>query len=471
MTTVITTSGRVRGSIVDGVHRFLGIPYAAAPQGELRFAAAKPSSWHEIRDATVHSPIAPQVKRGFPGVDMDPILGAGQPQDGDYLTVNVYSPDPGAGSLPVMVFIHGGAFTIGAGSAPVYEGTAFAKRAVVYVSINYRLGIDGFLPIPGGETNLGLRDQIAALAWVRDNAAAFGGDAGNITVFGESAGAISVACLLGSPLARGLFRRAIVQSGHPDMVRPVAVAGRLTDRVAELLGVPATASAFRDRSTVQLLAAQAAATTPGQLVDLRDASGFDPAYRLAFFVPVIGDEVLPVHPRQNLNAEVDVIAGNTAEELRLYLVPSGIVAEITDEQAVAMLEGSRPDAADVLQRYGLGGSESAGSVLVRAMTDLVFADGARRLAAEHPGRSFGYQFDWRSPLFEGELGACHGIELPFVFDTLAAWTGPQGLVGENPPQEVATQMNQTWVRFAQTGDPGWTEAVHHIGAQSSSIAL
>ena len=451
MTAISTTSGRVRGEIVDGIHRFLSVPYAAAPEGELRFAAPQPSTWDGERDATKPGRIAPQTNRSVGALNLAALVSADRPQGGDFLTVDVHTPDPGARELPVMVFIHGGAFVAGTGSAVLYDGTGFARRGVVLVTINYRLGIEGFLPLDGGDTNLGLQDQIAALAWVRDNAARFGGDPGNVTVFGESAGAASIACLLGSPLARGLFRRAIVQSGHSDMVRDAGRARQIADRIAEKLGVPATAAAFRDLTTDQLLAAQVEISAPGNMPDLRDEHGVDPLYGLTPFAPVLGDDVLPVQPRESLDADVDLLAGFNAEEMKLYFAPTGVLDAVTDELAVATLVTSRPDAADVLRGYGLG-KQPAGEVLSRALTDLVFADGVRRLLAEHPGRSFGYRFDWRSPMFNGQLGACHGLELAFVFETLSA---ARDLVGPDAPTELAAEMSAAWVRFAETGDPGW----------------
>ncbi|MEV6608923.1 carboxylesterase family protein [Kutzneria sp. NPDC051319] len=465
MSVISTSSGRVRGEIVDGIHRFRSVPYAAAPEGALRFAKPQQSTWDGERDATRRGPIAPQTVRKLPGLDLGAILGGDSPQGGDFLTVDVHSPDPSAGGLPVMVFIHGGAFVYGTGSAAVYDGMAFARRGVVLVTINYRLGIDGFLPLQGGDTNLGLRDQIAALHWVRDNASAFGGDPDNVTVFGESAGGMSIACLLGSPLARGLFRRAIVESGHPDMVRAPENARLLVDKVAERLGVPATAEAFRQLSTQQLQEAQTAVTTPGQGPDLRDGDGFDPGYAFAPFLPVLGDDVLPTNARENLNPDVDLITGYNAEEMRLYFAPSGLIDVITDQQALGILGATRPDAAEILARYGLG-EKPTGEVFIAAMTDLVFADGARRLAEEHPGQAHRYRFDWRSPQFEGRLGACHGLELPFVFDTLPS---AEALVGTQPPPELAKQMNAAWVRFAETGDPGWeTGVVRSFGEISGS---
>jgi len=226
---VTITSGKVRGVGEDGVTWFRGIPYAAPPVGDLRFALpADHAPWSDVRDATVSGPSAPQVLKPFPALDVAPLVGAAWVQGDDYLTASIWTPDPEAKALPVMVFIHGGAFVLGCNDTGITDGSAFARSGVVLIAINYRLGIDGFVPIPGAPTNLGLRDQIAALKWVQRNAAAFGGDPDNVTVFGESAGAMSVANLVASPLARGLFRRAIIQSGHGSMVRPISVASRLT---------------------------------------------------------------------------------------------------------------------------------------------------------------------------------------------------------------------------------------------------
>ena len=458
---VRTTAGEVRGEPIATGVRFRGIPYAAAPEGELRFAApVPPPAWDGVRDAREPGPTAPQRHRTIPGLDLSPLVGSPRPGP-DYLTVDVWTPDPAAENLPVLVFVHGGAFIGGTGSAPVYDGTAFTRAGAVLVTLQYRLGIDGFLPLDGGATNLGLRDQLAALRWVRENIAAFGGDPANVTLFGESAGAISVACLLGSPLSAGLFRRAIVQSGHANMVRGRAELERVTQAVADGLGVEPTAEAFRKLSTEQLLDAQDALLKPGGGPDLRDADGRDRSFGLSPFLPLVGDDVLPEHPgeaiRNGAGAGVDLIAGTCREEMLLYFGPTGLADVLTDEQAVAMLSASHPDAAGVLESYGLGDGRKAGEVFVEAMTDLVFRDGVKELVADHQGRSFRYEFEWRAP----KLGACHGMELPFVFDSLDE---SAGLVGDRPPAELAREVNAAWVRFAATGDPGWAEGTtNHLG--------
>ncbi|WP_372669337.1 carboxylesterase/lipase family protein [Amycolatopsis kentuckyensis] len=453
---VRTTSGDVRGKPIATGVRFRGIPYAAAPEGERRFAAPVPApAWDGVRDAREAGPTAPQRQRTIPGLDLSAVVGGGWRPGGEYLTVDVWTPDPGASALPVLVFVHGGAFIGGTGSAPAYDGTAFTRGGAVLVTVQYRLGVDGFVPLAGGDTNLGLRDQLAALHWVQDNIAAFGGDPGNVTLFGESAGAISVACLLGSPLSAGLFRRAVVQSGHANMVRGRAELERLAGVIADGLGVEPTAAAFRKLPTERLLDAQDAVLKPGGGPDLRGEDGLDRSYGLSPFLPLVGDDVLPRHPgeaiRAGAGADVDLIAGTCREEMLLYFGPTGLLDVLTDEQAVAMLSASHPDAANVLRGYGLGDGRKAGEVFVEAMTDLVFRDGVRELVDAHQGRSFRYEFEWRAP----RLGACHGMELPFVFDSLAA---SAAIVGDDPPAELAREVNGAWTRFAATGDPGWAPA-------------
>jgi len=201
---VETTNGPVRGRIENGIAVFRGIPYAAAPFGEHRFRAPAPHApWTEELDCSRFGATAP--KPPYPdvvaGLLPEPVV-AGE----DCLNLNVWTPDPDAVGLPVFVWVHGGAFQNGSSAVPVYDGSAFARDGVVAVTINYRLGVDGFLRIPDRPDNRGLLDQVAALEWVRDNVSAFGGDPGNVTIAGESAGAMSVSTLCAMPAARGLFR-------------------------------------------------------------------------------------------------------------------------------------------------------------------------------------------------------------------------------------------------------------------------
>ncbi|MEK6438566.1 carboxylesterase/lipase family protein [Pseudonocardia sp. T1-2H] len=459
---VETAAGRVEGTTADGVSRFLGIPFAAPPQGALRFAAPVPASaWEGVRDTTKPGPNAPQNTRAFPGLDLTPIIGTGWREGSDYLTVDVWTPDPSASGLPVMVFVHGGAFVAGEPGAPSYDGTALARAGVVLVSVTYRLGVEGFLPLPGGATNIGLRDQIAALEWVRDNVAAFGGDPDLVTVFGESAGAMSIGSLLGSPLARGLFRRAIVQSGGAEMVRSAEPSARYARVVTDALGVEFSADGVRGRSVADALAVQEMLADPLERGDLREPDGTDPGLGLGAFLPVLGDDVLPEHPLDALAAgsaaDVDLLVGANAEEMNLYLVPTGAIDAMTADQVRTALAMVRPDSVALLASAGLDEPGAhAGQVFAAVMTELVFRGPVRRLADAHTGRTHVYDFAWRSPAFGGRLGACHGLELPFVFGTLGSATGPTGLLGEPPaPQAVSDLMRDAWVAFARTGDPGW----------------
>jgi para-nitrobenzyl esterase len=456
----LTTAGAVRGARQGGVSRFLGVPYAAPPVGERRFAApAPPEPWRGERDATRFGPNAPQALRPFDALDIAPLVGSGWVPGDHFLNVNIWTPDPEAQGLPVMVFIHGGAFVAGSNRAAAQDGTAFARSGVVCMAISYRLGVEGFLPIPGAPTNLGLRDQLVALAWVRDNAAAFGGDPANVTVFGESAGGMSVANLLASPLAKGLFRRAIVQSGHGSMVRPISVAQRVTRRIARVLNTTPDLAGFRARTMEACLTAVDKVQAPTARIDLRDDKGREPAFGLSRFLPVYGDDVLPVHPLQALaegvGSDVTLLIGANAEEMNLYFAPTGALDRIPGWMAWYVLARSVPNARALLRAYGLGKGKRPGEALTLALHDLVFRHPARVFAAAHRGLTHLYEFDWRSPALGGRLGACHALEIPFVFDTLASCKGPKGIAGDNPPQGLADRLHRIWRQFATSGDLPW----------------
>jgi len=456
-----TTAGRIRGGSEGGVRRFFGIPYAAPPVGARRFAPPEPTeAWSGIRDALDPGPTAPQRLRDFPGLDVNILIGDGWVAGDDYLTANVWAPDADGGGRPVMVWIHGGGFVIGSKDAAVSDGSSFARDGIVCFAINYRMGIDGFLPIPGVPTNLGLRDMIAALRWVRANAAAFGGDPNNITVFGESAGGMAIADLIASPLAKGLFRRAIIQSGHAAMTRDIPVMQRLVRKLAKILRITADREGFAGVPADDLFDAVEKVSAPTARIDLRDARGHEPVFGISRFVPVHGDDVLPLQPleaiRRGAGADVDVLIGTNAEEMNLYLVPTGVRDKIGGLLATYVLSRSQPKARKVLKAYGLGQrGRKPGQALTDAMNDLVFRWPARRFAEEHRGRTHMYDFAWRSPAFAGELGACHGIELPFVFDTLGRATGPQGLAGEQPSQDLADRVHRIWADFARDGSLPW----------------
>ncbi len=451
--------GVVRGSRDDGILRFLGLPYAAPPE---RFELPRPPARSNIvREALEPGDCAPQRISPFPGLDVVPLVGQGGLGGHDYLTLNVWAPDD-ASELPVMVFVHGGGFVIGSKDASAQDGSAFARSGVICVSINYRLGIEGFLPVPGAPTNLGLRDILFALRWVQHNIASFGGDPGNVTVFGESAGAMAIADLITSPLTKDLFRRAIVQSGHGSMVREISIALRLVKKLAKVLKIPATMAGFSSISNEAAADAMAAVGKPTTRLDLRGDDGREPVFGISRFVPVIGDDVLPQHPlaalRKGAGVEIDLLIGTNLDEMNLYFVPTGVRAKLGGLLARYFLGKSQPKPGRALKDYGLGQKGvKPGFAFTRTMTDLVFRWPSRQFAAAHQGKTWVYEFDWRSPAVNGELGACHGMELPFVFKTLDKVTGPEGLAGTAPPQDLADRVHALWVRFATDGTLPWPQ--------------
>lgn len=448
--TVTTTGGAVRGSTSGAVRRFLDIPYAAPPRGAGRFAAPEPHrGWPGVRDATLPGPTAPQPRRdGFAALDMSPFFGPGWVRGEDYLTVNVWSPQH-AERRPVMVFVHGGGFVAGSNRSPLHDGAAFARDGVVLVTLNYRLGIPGFLDVPGAPRNRGLLDVIAALRWVQDNADAFGGDPGNVTLVGQSAGATLVAALLATDDTTGLFHRAIVQSGSGTGAFSPNQAAVVTRAAASGLGVEPTVAGFSavpDERLVEVM--------PGLTgLDLRTGGEFDPLVGLTPF-----DVVLERQPAESDLAEVDLLVGSNAEEGNLYLAPQGELATSTAEDVRELAARVHRDP-DVLVAAYRAQHPGAGPGRLRAaiLGDALFAAGGRTLAEAH-GNAHVYEFAWRSTAVGDQLGAAHSVELPFVFDLLdlPMLRGPQALLGAGePPSGLAAEMHGAWVSFATTGDPGW----------------
>ncbi|MFF3838432.1 carboxylesterase/lipase family protein [Streptomyces sp. NPDC001930] len=462
---VLTRYGALRGSAKDGVAAFLGVPYAQAPVGPLRFRAPEPvEPWDGVREATAFGATAPKRPYAPP---LDALLPDPDIAGDDCLNLNVWAPwgapdgtggtggGPGEGGRPVMVWIHGGSLVHGSSAVPVYDGTAFARDGVVLVSVNYRLGIEGFGVFPDAPGNLGLRDQIAALTWVRDSIAAFGGDPERVTVFGESAGAISIAALLASPLAKGLFRRAALQSGAP-IAQPLDRARRTTEAVAARLKVPATAEAFARVDRDRLLAAQTEVTGKGS-----------PLTGGHSFQIVVDGEVVPRDPAAALadgaSAEVDLLMGTTTEEYRLWFVPSGVTDRVGPVvQRLLLWRTKVPSRTARVYRAGRP-QEKPGEVLGALATDKLLRIPLNTLADArlHSGGRAGtyaragtylYEFGWRSPVLG--LGACHALELGFVFDTLDL-PETRALTGPDAPQDLAAAMHAAWVSFAATGDPGW----------------
>jgi para-nitrobenzyl esterase len=455
--------GVAEGVADSGVRRFYSLPYAAPMTSERRFRRPDPPlPWEGVRDATRPGPRAPQSPTPPADIDVEPLMGPPGPEGGDYLTLNVFAPENADGLRPVMVFIHGGSFVAGAKDAAAYDGSAFARDGVVCVVINYRLGIEGFLPIEGAPTNLGLRDMIAALEWVRTNIALFGGDPANVTLFGESGGAFCTAALMASPLAQGLFHRAICQSGHIFVSRDLAVMQRLLKRLARRLRIRPDRAGFLSVDIDRMLAAQAWVMRPSLWFDMRDQEGRDPSFGITRFLPVHGDDVLPEPAIEALGKgagrEIDLLIGANSEEANLFFVPGGVRDKIGRWAVLYFIGRAVPRARAALRAYGLDSKGAKpGRVLARAMTDLMFRWMARRTAELHQGRSYVYEFDWRSPALEGELGAAHAVELPFVFDTLACASGERGLLGASPPQTLADSIHRLWIDFATNGAAPWPQ--------------
>lgn len=456
---VVVSSGTVRGVRNGAVESFFSIPYAAPPVGGRRFALPEPAlPWDGDRDCSKPGGLAPQPRRGAGrlGIDIEVPLGSGwEPGDDDYLTLNVWRPEQAEGLRPVMVWIHGGGFIMGSKDAAACNGATFARDGVICVAISYRLGVEGFLPIPGAPTNLGLRDQIAALTWVRDNIRQFGGDPDNVTIFGESAGAGSVGCLMTSPLAKGLFQRGIMQSGSGRGIE-LDIARRVVGKLAEHLDICADVTGFRSIPVETVLAAQTWLIETG--VDLRNADGFDTSFGISRFLPVIGDDVLPEQPMAALQrgaaAELDMLAGANSDEMAVFFIPSGLQDSLTEETAVLAMGQYYPNASGILRAYGMGGSHVApGAAFTAAVGDMLFREPVRRFAAAHRGRSYVYEFDWRSPELGGRMGASHMVDLPFVFDTLNV---SQVLVGDTPPHDLSARTHALWIQFATTGQLPWS---------------
>ena len=424
---VRVTGGLVRGSRREGVNSFLGIPYAGPAVAEDRYRLPQPVvSWDGERDATAPGPTAAQAAYPPP---MDSVLPSSVAPGDDYLNVSVWAPAEGSG-YPVMVWLPGGAFVRGANSVPIYDGSAFARDGIVLVAVNYRLGVPGFAVLDGAPTNLGLRDQIAALEWVRDHAAAFGGDPDDVTLFGESAGGMSVATLMGCPAAEGLFHRAVIQSGGGTAVCALEDARRVSAEVAAHLGVPATAEAFAALDPEVVTAAQSAVALAVQAdpdpqrwgaTVLRGGLG------IMTLFPVIDGELVPDVPlariAQGAAAAMPLLIGTTREEFRLFLVPTGVAATVTS-QALPLLAARYGWPASAVQTYaGNRPGASPGDIACAILTDAAFrAPSARLAAAQHAagGTVHAYEFGWPTPV-QG-LGACHALELAFVFDTLAEAT-------------------------------------------------
>jgi para-nitrobenzyl esterase len=451
---VQVAGGRLRGRADRGVAAFLGIPYAAPPFGPRRMRPpAPPGRWEGERAATDYGPTCPKAGDSPHEAALFPeVVIPGE----ECLNLNVWTPDLGGRGLPVLVWIHGGQFTKGSGSVAGYRGTSFARDGVVCVTINYRLGAEGFLYLDDGTANLGLLDQVAALEWVQDNIAAFGGDPGKVTVAGQSAGAMSITTLMAMPRARGLFRQAVTQSGAAAATLTAQAAARVASRLAESLGVAPTHKAVSQVPVERLLRAASAIAQ-----EVQNAS--DPTtWGSLAFAPVVDGDTLPEHPldalRKRAGSGVRLLAGSNRDEVRIGLVPTGFI-DLIDEPALTAVVGAYglPDETVGLYRAARPGAPS-GDLLAAVVTDYSVRVPAIRVAEARvqvgEADTWMYRFDHESPCFAGRLGAAHAVEIPYVFDLLDDESS-HTLIGEHPPQVVADTAHGAWVRFVTDGDPGW----------------
>ncbi len=452
-TIVETRYGKVRGSDQRAVSVWKGIPFARPPVGELRFRPPlPPEAWAGIRDASEFGAVAPQavLREGSP---LGNRLTPGQESE-DCLYLNVWSPGADGKKRPVMVWIHGGAFTMGSGSTPLYDGTSFAEQGdVVVVTLNYRLGALGFLYLDElageqyrGSGNNGLLDQVAALQWVHDNIEAFGGDPNTVTVFGELAGAMSVGTLPGMPVAKGLFRRAILQSGAASSVRNKEAAARVAREYLDALGLQKNeAGALVRQPLADLLAAQ--------------ASVLGKQRGVLAFGPVVDDATLPQSPVEAIAAgsvaDVAVLVGTNHDEMRLFNAANPTEP---DERVLKRIFGNAADEVVATYRSDRPG-EPLSDIWSAIQTDQVFRIPAIRLAelqARQNAPVWMYRFDWATPVFGSRLGAAHALELPFVWNNFDK-SGMKPLLGDAPPQELAERMQAVWIAFARTGNPNTPE--------------
>ena len=459
---VKTEAGSVRGQVTAGISIFKNIPYAAAPVGNLRFAApVKHPAWKETRDAINSGPTAPYAEFKNIGDIENNSTVPGWVKGEDYLTANVWTPDVTGAHRAVMVYIHGGAFVLGASDVPLFDGTNFAKKGVVMVSINYRLGIEGFLKIKGVPSNIGIRDQIAALRWVQDNIAAFGGDPNNVTIFGESAGAISVGVLLASPATKGLFKRAIMQSGSGQAVLNGVQADRIANKYAQTLGITNTKEAYMKFTPEELLAAQPKVTA--KMVKLETEDFPDPSGGISLYFPVIDSDIVPKVPIMNVRtgagSDRELMIGYNTDEMNYFLVPTGLLKKIKYDFILKMaLKKVHPAPSALIAVYKKEyPQKNLGELLSAILTSYQCQVPSIRLANAHSlaGKTYMYEFAWPSPVANGVYGAYHGLEIPFVFNNLAVTSGERGMVGNGAPPELANKMQDAWVKFAKAGNPGW----------------
>ncbi|MBI1199365.1 MAG: carboxylesterase family protein [Phenylobacterium sp.] len=455
---VNTSNGPVAGYFEDGLAVFKGLRYGAAPVGALRFKPPqRPQPWAAPADATgygapaIQSGLAAGERRTSPG---DPPAPDEPASSEDCLFLNVWTPGTDAARRPVMVWLHGGGFANGSGGAAMYDGGALARKGdVVTVTVNHRLNVFGYLHL--GEIfgddyaqsgAAGMLDIVQALEWVRDNIAAFGGDPGDVTIFGESGGGWKVSLLMAMPGARGLFHKAVIQSGPGLTAKPVKDATETARALLKILGVD-TPEALAAVPTDVL--SKASVTLPGEVMRL--------------YSPVLDGTAIPRHPYQPdaspLNADVPLMIGSNKDEATLFLLAHPRFGDFTDDDVAKQARAAAGDRADELlaalrraypdysPTHIGAAAQTVGNMWINSVRL------AERKAAQKAAPVFMYMLTWETPVSRGRLKCPHALEIPLVFDNVEK---ARNFVGRgDEPQIVADQMSDAWLRFARTSDPGW----------------
>ena len=460
---VSTKSGKLEGDYQNGIYVFKGIPYTAAPVGNLRWMPPQPvTSWSGVRPAKQYGAIAPQNLMAAPS-DSPGIPSFGdQPQSEDCLFLNVWTPGLDDARRPVMFWIHGGAFIIGSGSEAFLEGGKLAKRGdIVLVSINYRLGALGFMhlnEITAGKIpatgNEGLLDQVAALEWVQDNIATFGGNPDNITVFGFSAGGMSIGTLLAMSAARGKFQKAINRSGAANIISTLDSANEITNQFLNIFGLKGNdADGLRNLTTQQVLDGQQQLS-----LKLRETE-----YRATPFQPIVDGTIITETPMISIKngsaKNVALMAGNSRDELKAMnamdpamnnLDEAGMIKRLNTMLPSDLVSGLVQTYRNALQQRGnvVTPVEILGSI----NTDMMFRIPTIRLVEaqrDNGAPAYNYLFTYRSPAMGGVLGAMHGLDNPFLFGSLDA-----EFTGNSPDVEkLAAKIQDSCTAFTHTGDP------------------
>lgn len=476
---VETSEGRVRGLVDDDVYVFRGLRYGASTAGAGRFLPPrKPPSWSGIWEAFQFGPMAPQFNpdQPRPTDKFYPIQTPNIPESEDCLRLNVYTTQlqPQA-KLPVMVWLHGGGFSTGAASMPIFHGEGLAHNGAVVVTINHRLNVFGYTwlgDLLGDEfatsANAGLQDIVQALTWVQENIAGFGGDPGNVTIFGESGGGAKVSCVMAMPAASGLFHRAIIESGPGLTMGTQEHAAKATSALLDAAGLkPAQARDLQKLDINQLL--RAYYTANRSLGGGPGSGGFQ---------PVIGDSALPRHPfspdATPLSADIPLLIGTNLHEAAFFTRNQPAQADMDEAALKQRLTAAYPalntDEAIATYRKDFPGA-SPWQISLLVASDFFMRQNSIVLAerkSKQPAPVYMYRFDWETPALGGHRGAMHTVELPFVFNNLDK---NRWLVGKSRgDQRLADIMSNTWVTFARSGNPDTARTPHWPAYSADSRA-